>query len=67
MNGEAAEREAGGLEKLQVVWDNIDGNRVVGDLPNLGLYLIWLTDRAKLSYIGDLGWKQSSNKPQELE
>ena len=37
MNREAAEREAGGLEKLQVVWDNIDGNRVVGDLPNLGL------------------------------
>ena len=37
INREASEREAGGLEKPQVVWDNIDGNRVVGDLPNLGL------------------------------
>ena len=29
IDGEAAEREARGLEKPQVLWDNIDGNRVV--------------------------------------
>ena len=28
-NGEAEEREAPGQEKLQVIWGNIDGNRVV--------------------------------------
>ena len=29
IDGDAAEREARGREKPQVIWDDIDGNRVV--------------------------------------